>query len=123
MKTREEVEKYAGDFIEALCDGKVDADMQGDCLYCMARCAEGPDKGKPMGECMGDTTHIDSHIEEPYYVGSLLVRACEQHSHVTYVTAIATILSHGEVGTPLYMQQTLEGVLRDHILKLYGIKE
>jgi hypothetical protein len=46
----------------------------GDCFYCQMREVE---TGKPVGECFHDTSHLTSHMEEGYYVPSLIWRALE----------------------------------------------
>lgn len=46
----------------------------GDCWYCAFREVK---TRAPLGECAKDTEHILSHIEEEYYVPSLLLRAME----------------------------------------------
>jgi len=46
----------------------------GDCWYCLMREKE---TGKPWGECTKDTSHLESHFEEKYFVPSLVWRALE----------------------------------------------
>lgn len=43
----------------------------GDCFYCAMRTKE----GRALGEAMGDTEHLRSHMDEAYVHGSLLVNA------------------------------------------------
>ena len=88
-KARARVTKYCRDFMTAFVAGQVPAPSGGDCWYCGMRVAGGTDAGKPLGEAMptlhedGSLTterashHIESHIEEKYYVPSLLHRALE----------------------------------------------
>lgn len=62
-KLRVSVRRYASDFVAALIDGDVPMPSGGDCWICLV-------PGK-------DKNHILSHIEEKYYVPSLLLRAIE----------------------------------------------
>lgn len=72
QKTRTKARQYAKDFVSALFAGKVERPGAGDCFYCGMATVE--DK-KPLGETLQDTGHILSHIEESYFVPSLLVNA------------------------------------------------
>ncbi len=47
----------------------------GDCFYCQMREVN---TGLPLSECTHDTTHLDSHLEENYFVPSLVWRALEK---------------------------------------------
>lgn len=44
----------------------------GDCFYCQMRTVK---EGKPLGEAIGDSDHIRSHIKEGYLHGSLILNA------------------------------------------------
>lgn len=78
LRDRRKVQAYAKRFIEAMRAGKVQAPSAGDCFYCQMR-VESPekDKGKTLGEAFRDRSHIELHIEESYFVPSLLWRAIE----------------------------------------------
>jgi hypothetical protein len=73
-RTKRKIQTYAKNFIKALQEGKVPRPNNGDCWYCLMR---GVKDGVPVGESFKDQDHIDSHIEEKYYVPSLLARAVE----------------------------------------------
>lgn len=73
LKLKRRVDKYAKGFVDALRAGKVEAPGLGDCMFCLMRDAD----KVPVGEAFKDKGHIESHIEEPYYVPSLVVRALE----------------------------------------------
>lgn len=68
LKLRKVVNGYAKGFLTALLAGEVPVPSNGDC-WCCAVPAFG-----------GDKTHILSHIEEKYYVPSLLVNALKMGS-------------------------------------------
>ena len=71
---RKAIKKYASAFIDALHAGKIPAPSNGDCWYCLMRSAD----GKTLGENFDNADHIASHIEEDYYVPSLLTTALER---------------------------------------------
>lgn len=67
------IQKYARGYIAALLHGEVPPPSGGDCWYCAMRTSD----NKPLGEASTDTSHLDSHIAESYYVPSLIARAVE----------------------------------------------
>ena len=101
LKLRQRAQRYAKSYVVALRNGKVPAPSNGDCWYCLMResqTGEGTQygvlhedghlshehkvqagvSGRTLGEMSGDpASHILSHIEDKYYVPSLLVRALE----------------------------------------------
>lgn len=89
---------YAEKYVDNLFSGNVPPPGEGDCWYCLFRVGEGtietgtllPDgtvcnaaqvgpalHGVTMGEHLGNHDHLRTHMEEGYYVPSLLVRAIE----------------------------------------------
>lgn len=75
VKLRKRVAKYAKDFMAAFDKGDVPEPGPGDCFFCYMREVK---TNKPLGEVMqGDHGHILSHMEESYFVSSLLVNAME----------------------------------------------
>lgn len=67
LKLKKDAKKYIDNFIEELMNGNVPAPSSGDCWYCLM-----------FESQMPTTDHIYAHIEEGYYVPSLLVRATEK---------------------------------------------
>lgn len=67
QKLRARLRKFAGDYIAALKAGKVGEPGAGDCFGCQFRQADG---SAGMGN-----DHILSHIEERYYVPSMITNA------------------------------------------------
>jgi len=65
------VKKYAADYVAALYAGKIPAPSNGDCWGCLMVAADG-------SHPMGGRDHILSHIEDKYYVPSLVVNAAER---------------------------------------------
>jgi hypothetical protein len=59
------INKYAKDYIVALAEGKVPAPDQGDCWFCL------------FWKTGCGREHIESHIEEKYYVPTLLMNAVD----------------------------------------------
>ena len=74
LKLRRRVQRFAGAYLKAMEAGKVPAPSNGDCWYCLMR---GVEDKVPLGESCKDTDHLLSHIEERYFVPSMLVRAME----------------------------------------------
>ena len=74
-KYRRRVKAYAADFIAALREGNVPPPGAGDCWLCSMI-----DKDDvSWGEHSRNDDHVRSHIEEKYYVPSLLMRAIKRH--------------------------------------------
>jgi len=71
-KIKRAISKYAKGYIEALKAGKVEPPGPGDCFFCAMHEVK---TGKPLGEVSHDTSHIQSHLDESYYVPSLAVNA------------------------------------------------
>ena len=69
---RYRIDRYAKAFVFALQRGEVPPPGPGDCWFCAM---ENTKTGKPLGEDAGDTDHLHNHLEEHYFVPSLLVRA------------------------------------------------
>lgn len=70
-KLQKRIAAYCKDLAAALPLPKPGA---GDCFYCMMREVE---TGKPLCECNHDTSHLDAHMEEKYFVPSLVWNALE----------------------------------------------
>lgn len=77
-KLRSRVHKFARSYMEAFRNGKVPAPGPGDCFYCGMHTVE---DHKPLGEAMRDKDHILSHMEEKYFVPSLLSNAFKAMPH------------------------------------------
>jgi len=89
-KLNTEILKYSRNYIKALFAGGVAKPGPGDCWYCLMRADKitskeplivhgrtiGPGK-ETLGEATENKDHLLSHLDEQYYVPSLLVRAIE----------------------------------------------
>lgn len=74
---RKRIQKYAKGFSKWIQEGNLpplESLPGGDCFYCQFREVK---THVPLGEVSHDTEHLDSHMEEGYYVPSLLLRALE----------------------------------------------
>ena len=69
-----QIKSYARDFVTALFAGKVGKPSAGDCFYCVMSTSD----GETLGDAMGDTEHLRSHMAENYFVPSLLYNAVEE---------------------------------------------
>jgi hypothetical protein len=74
LALRRKVNQFADGFARAFAAGDVSAPSAGDCFYCGMREVK---THKPLGEVTGDKDHLLSHLEENYYVPSILCRAME----------------------------------------------
>jgi hypothetical protein len=81
-KLKKRVFRYVKGYLDALEKGEVAPPGLGDCFYCQMRVVKekGEEKGKTLGQATKNTEHLDSHMEEWYYVGSLLSRVMEEMS-------------------------------------------
>jgi hypothetical protein len=77
-KLRRRVAMFAKHYIQAFQAGKVPAPSNGDCFYCAMRTVS---EGKTLGEAFSDKDHLISHLDENYFVPSLLHRAFETMPH------------------------------------------
>lgn len=68
QKTRR-IKKYVNAFMDALEAGQIEKPSGGDCWACLAL-LNNPDEESPLGH-----SHLDLHIEESYFVPSLLYAA------------------------------------------------
>jgi hypothetical protein len=73
-RLKKQVNDYCKAFALALVDGKVPAPSTGDCMYCHLVTVDGHE---PMGDAFKSHDHIRSHIEEGYFVPSLLHNAIQ----------------------------------------------
>jgi len=69
------INKYSHDFATEFINGNVPKPSGGDCWYCLMK----DENNNTWGECSG-SEHLLSHIEDKYYVPSLLVRALEKNN-------------------------------------------
>ena len=65
---------YAKQYVIKLAAGEIEKPSAADCFYCVMREEK---TGKPLGELTKDRDHILSHLEEKYFVPSLVVNAVE----------------------------------------------
>jgi hypothetical protein len=72
-KEKKAIKTYCEAFVTALFDGKVEKPGAGDCWYCSMK----TDDGQSLGDKAGNNDHIKQHIEEGYFVPSLLFNALE----------------------------------------------
>ena len=66
QKLIKKINKYAAEFVKEFVNGNIPAPSSGDCWMCS------------MLKEMGDTDHLISHMDESYYVPSLLLNAIDE---------------------------------------------
>lgn len=74
IKLKKRIAQYSKAYIAQFLDGKVPKPGLGDCFYCGMRTVN---EHIPLGEATKNTEHLESHLEEKYYVPGLLTRAIE----------------------------------------------
>jgi hypothetical protein len=62
---------YARGYVKSFAKGEIPAPSGGDCWYCALH----TESGESLGDVTKDKSHIEGHIQEKYYVPSLLVNA------------------------------------------------
>jgi hypothetical protein len=74
-KKVKEIKEYCQKYVDRLFAGKINQPSAGDCLYCRMQEA---DTGTNFGESV-HSSHIQLHIEEKYYVPSLIFNAINKY--------------------------------------------
>ena len=145
-KLKRQASRYATNYIKALVAGDVPAPSGADCWFCCMRVGAGdiqtgtlhPDggltdqasvgvgfSGQTLGEAGSDPSdHIRSHIEEKYYVPSLLVRAMEVFPTAPVMDwALADVWGDGDgfFIKDSYTQRGLAKVLRRYLYRQLGL--
>jgi hypothetical protein len=72
-KEKQVIKTYVSGYLQALRSGQIEAPSAGDCFYCAMKTKE----GATLGEASRNNEHLQLHMEEKYYVPSLVVRAME----------------------------------------------
>lgn len=104
QRTARRIGKYVKAYMSALIAGKVEKPGPGDCVYCQMREVE---SGRPLGEVARGNGHIEHHLDESYFVPSLLYRAIE-----VYPVSIAARGRLGELwGFNPTKSEFLDGIL------------
>lgn len=70
------IKQYVDGYIKALLQNEIENPSDADCWYCAMQTTD----GENLGDAMKNNDHILSHMEESYFVPSLLVNA-EKFSH------------------------------------------
>lgn len=73
-KERKAIAAFAKRYMDALEAGKVPAPSGADCWFCTMKESK---TGLPLGDAMEDRTHLQAHMDESYFVPSLLRNALE----------------------------------------------
>jgi hypothetical protein len=102
VRLRKKIDKYATEFAKRAVEGKISAPSGGDCWYCAMRIVN---EKQPLGEAINDTSHIEGHLKENYYVPSLLARAAEKQGGFVL-----------NIGLPLLWDPTLDPDKRKELI-------
>ena len=76
------IKAFVNGYIKALLAGEVESPSGGDCWYCCMRTED----GRSLGEASNNTDHLESHLEESYYVPSLLYNAVEKTGRASAIS-------------------------------------
>lgn len=121
---RKQAKQYAKDYTKALFAGDVPKPNAGDCFYC-SMIVQPPsiDAGRSLGEVAGGGDHIVSHIEEKYYVPSLLVNAIRVFPVSIAAKDCIARLWDGETPWEFFAdagRRQIESAIRRHCFRLLG---
>ncbi|HMN10696.1 MAG TPA: hypothetical protein PKD55_00055 [Bellilinea sp.] len=86
------IRKYVTAVRQSILDGTMQAPSEADCWYCYMQ----TESGEPLGDSIGDTSHLLNHIEEGYVVPSLVWRAVQEYGSVLIAHALNEIVETGE---------------------------
>jgi len=95
LRLKKRIRKYAAGIAAAWAGGKIKGPDAGDCFYCYMREVN---SGIPLGEHNHDISHLESHMEESYYVPSLLLRAVEKYDSPFVTGMIYSHMVNGDIG-------------------------
>lgn len=123
-KLTKAVKRYVTGYMDALFAGKVEKPSNGDCWHCCMKTQD----GRTLGEASGDD-HMQHHIEESYYVPSMIVRAADMFGASFYTrTVLGDLLGYtkhfkdGNLGDMRDIaQRDLSNVLQRYVLRQVGM--
>lgn len=117
-KLRRRVAQFASHYIQAFKSGQVEKPGLGDCFYCQMRTV---DENIPLGEAVHDKDHLMSHLDEEYFVPSLLHRAFETQPHSPAMGwALAKHWGGQDIPVPDFIYSQLEKSLSRYMLRQLG---
>lgn len=120
IKLRKRVSVYAKAFVDALYAGKVGAPSLGDCFCCLATKTVG-------GEPVRSSDHILGHLDESYFVPSLLANALKEFGAAPMVQQTAWAFMKNELEYAFsksrkdFIAQQIEKCIKRHCLRQLGI--
>jgi hypothetical protein len=86
-----QINDYAKNFVAALLEGKVGMPGPGDCWFCYVG-----ENQKSMGDIVGDHDHLIGHLEESYFVPTLVIRAVNIHGSIAaHEWVMGRLFNHG----------------------------
>ena len=117
---QKKINKFVAGYAKAFEGGKVDAPSAGDCFYCVMREV---DSKKPLGEVTDNREHLDTHIEESYFVPSLLARALEVFPQSIACNTYVWGKWHGKEADCFANigRDQLKTALKRYLLRCYGL--
>jgi hypothetical protein len=123
-KLRKAAGNYAKAFVDALFEGKIGKPGAGDCFYCGMHEVQ---TGKPLGELNRDASHIQTHLEEGYFVPSLLVNAMEMFGASIAAKQTAWAFMSGETQHAFskdrgsFIAAQIQKIIRRYVQRQLGI--
>lgn len=108
--------KYAQDYVSALYAGEIGVPGGGDCWHCLMRDIK---TGKPA--FTGDASHMESHMDEAYYVPSLVWNALEMFGGSIAARETVRALQAGETCSWAgIMRDQLTRTIRRYVIRQCG---
>jgi hypothetical protein len=112
IKLQKQISVYCNGFIKALRDGKVPAPSGADCWHCYM---QNETTQQSWGESVKDADHLITHMDEEYYVPSLLFNAAKQNGISKFAQAELytywTDINHPEL-SPITIHQVKQALWR-----------
>ena len=117
IRLKKKINAYIDGFVAKLKDNDIPAPSGVDCWYCCVRTQE----GKSLGDAFNDQEHLLSHIEDKYYVPSLLLNAMKERSSKMGLWALGAHWGYEGIENEEYLFEEAKRSLRSYLYTRLGI--
>lgn len=117
IRLKKKINAYIDGFMVQLKAHKIPAPSGGDCWYCCIRTED----GKSLGDASGYSDHLLSHIEDQYYVPSLLMNAIKERSSQIGLWALGSYWGYDGIENEKYLFGEAKRSLRAYLYTRLGI--
>lgn len=74
-----QINNYAKEYVKEFLAGNIEKPSGGDCWYCSMKTKD----GESLGDKINNSEHLLSHLEENYYVPSILMNICNEEGKLS----------------------------------------